>query len=888
MVVTAAHCLRAVSLPDVHVGRYCTNCQDEQGYQRASTVQPIPHPEWERRGESVAAGGDIALLLLDRPLSGPFLRVLNPADPQKSLTDWQSLQFVGYGITSNAARLAEKLQLGRLFFRRRTRCQQLYGDTAVPDDVLCAAGLNGVELCLGDSGGPLIMTGASPEDDIGLGVMSAGSEGCGDNAHIPALFTSFWTYWNDLVHFVEVDETSQPPGSAPDPSPPSDPTPSPTPSPTPAPTDRPTPVPTSAPTHSPTPGPTTAAPTPAPSVAPTSQQTPTGIDSWTPAPNSQLSPSRTSRPPTPAAINVRPAPGPTPARQPLNAGPKSDPDGPPPGVRFVGWASWEQNNQPHGIQDSLMNDACKKAWGWGARAASYTDLTSRRIENLPSTAKMDNHLVFARPGPSACVQPKGNLSSAYPDKNTRLCLAGGKRIPFSCWGLWTSGSCYRGTRNVVCVRPTGPETLRPRVQPTFAGWASWEQDSQAPAVQDSLMNAACRKAFPGSKAASYNDLVVGGIRNLPAKAASGRYVVFTLPGPPACQSPGPEFTSYPDQNSRLCAQPGVAIPTNCTGGWNKNGCYKTSRNAVCVWPGASGNSTVESRAVMAVQTLNKSRESPTVGARPKFAGWASWEQNSQAPAVQDSLMNDACSRAFFGSRAASYNDLVVSGIQDLPAKVDTGRYAVFALPGPLACQNPGPEFNPYPAENSRLCAQPGTAIPTTCTGEWFNNGCYRTTRSAVCVWPVASESGTVLSSARAVKTGQMSDKSRGSPTAPVQPTFVGWASWEQDSQIPAVQDSRMNSACVKAFPGSRAASYKDLVVGGIRSLPAKAIKSRYVVFALQGPPACQNPGPEFTSYPDKNSRLCVQPEMAIPRNCTGGWNKNGCYRGTRNAVCVKG
>ena len=207
--VTAAHCLDKRAW-EVHVGRHCTNCEDDFDYDVTTVVTAIPHPRWAQLGQNVSLGGDIALLMLDPPVRGTYLRVFPQEDPSGFL-EWQALGFVGYGLTTDRPQVADFLQQADVFFRSLKGCQDNWGPLMQADDVICASGID-AKLCQGDSGGPLILMGDSPEQDFGLGVFSASEVGCSrPNKDAPAVFASFYYYREELRSFLGVEEERSPP-----------------------------------------------------------------------------------------------------------------------------------------------------------------------------------------------------------------------------------------------------------------------------------------------------------------------------------------------------------------------------------------------------------------------------------------------------------------------------------------------------------------------------------------------------------------------------------------------------------------------------------------------------------------------------------------------------
>lgn len=207
VVLTAAHCLEgAAGMPrEVHFGRTCSSCTTEQRstYQTARVSSSIKHPRWD--GRMSWNGGNLAILILDRELKGPFLRVSPTIDPEATFRDMQYLHFVGYnGMLDQSGKSATELQETPIPFRSREFCDRIYerkGFIELSPDTMCAGGA-GVTVCSGDSGGPLIVKGKSPEQDFGVGILAGGWPGCGVETELPAFFTSLYYFSYDLKFFI--------------------------------------------------------------------------------------------------------------------------------------------------------------------------------------------------------------------------------------------------------------------------------------------------------------------------------------------------------------------------------------------------------------------------------------------------------------------------------------------------------------------------------------------------------------------------------------------------------------------------------------------------------------------------------------------------------------
>jgi len=204
LVLTAAHCLEpnfnGYDKPFVDIGRTCTNCVSDAGVRRVSVLRSVKHPKWTG---NLSESADLALLILSERVQGPFLRVLPQERPEDSFNDYKPFKFAGYGLVENG-RLSEVLQETDLFYRTRSSCRNIYtyhNFVPGPSDTICAVGDGGSEVCQGDSGGPLILKGATPEQDLAVGILSGGGDGCGRVLELPALFSSLYQYQDDFLRF---------------------------------------------------------------------------------------------------------------------------------------------------------------------------------------------------------------------------------------------------------------------------------------------------------------------------------------------------------------------------------------------------------------------------------------------------------------------------------------------------------------------------------------------------------------------------------------------------------------------------------------------------------------------------------------------------------------
>ena len=109
-------------------------------------------------------------------------------------------------------------------------------------------------------------------------------------------------------------------------------------------------------------------------------------------------------------------------------------------LRFVGVASWNQNNQPYQEQWRLMDEACAALPGAapGCRAATWQEYVEGKIEGLPKVVPSGPYVLFTGPGSEG-------------QRNEFHCMkAVGPGQPLD--GTVTYNNLHTSTRCAVCVR----------------------------------------------------------------------------------------------------------------------------------------------------------------------------------------------------------------------------------------------------------------------------------------------------------------------------------------------------------------------------------------------------------------------------------------------------
>ena len=164
-----------------------------------------PHEEW---GRDVYEGHDIAVVILKNPPRENVSTVRIRPQPGWSdtgapakLWDRQELTILGWGQTNSFEGPAQTLQVAAVQYRRDNwRCEREFsrldprhaGSVVLEETMMCVEVLGGSQTCRGDSGGPLIMQGRTWHEDLAIGILSFGSQDCGDV--LPSVFTDLYYY----------------------------------------------------------------------------------------------------------------------------------------------------------------------------------------------------------------------------------------------------------------------------------------------------------------------------------------------------------------------------------------------------------------------------------------------------------------------------------------------------------------------------------------------------------------------------------------------------------------------------------------------------------------------------------------------------------------------
>eukprot|EP00873_Tetraselmis_striata_P019040 jgi/Tetstr1/439304/TSEL_027745.t1 len=200
-VLTAAHCVDAFhpgEMPIIHIGRYCQGvCTGllarYNRYETAAAERVYVQRDWI----DMFRGNDIAVYTLTEPVRTRPVRV--DVRGAADLHSGTNLNVAGLGVDESGG-LSGFLQEGIIPYRPNPICaaafdaaqdaQQLRlpSQFSVRDSMICAGGETAA--CRGDSGGPLLLMGSAPEEDLLVGVVSFGVQ-CSINidTRLPSIFT---------------------------------------------------------------------------------------------------------------------------------------------------------------------------------------------------------------------------------------------------------------------------------------------------------------------------------------------------------------------------------------------------------------------------------------------------------------------------------------------------------------------------------------------------------------------------------------------------------------------------------------------------------------------------------------------------------------------------
>jgi len=187
-VITAAHCVDDLTPGEVDVLVGAHDLGNRAGARLASVVDIVSHPRFEQ----VAFGYDIALLALETPVDNVSLLPLIPAEAAN--IDGEMATIIGWGSTDSQGEVyPDILQQAEIPVWEPSELEEFDPAAFVFNDISLAASFRsgGVDTCLGDSGGPLLVfrpDGQGNETAVLAGITSFGFGDCAE-ANQPGIYT---------------------------------------------------------------------------------------------------------------------------------------------------------------------------------------------------------------------------------------------------------------------------------------------------------------------------------------------------------------------------------------------------------------------------------------------------------------------------------------------------------------------------------------------------------------------------------------------------------------------------------------------------------------------------------------------------------------------------
>uniref|UniRef100_A0A1B0BPQ0 Peptidase S1 domain-containing protein n=1 Tax=Glossina palpalis gambiensis TaxID=67801 RepID=A0A1B0BPQ0_9MUSC len=215
-VLTAAHCIKdnliGIRLREYNISSQ-EDCAVDDGYIIHCMAAPIDlgiekiikHEKFSKRNFD----NDIALIRLSRSLN--YERSVRPIClPERQDADY----FKKYGVISGWG-LTEKGKMSDVLLHAEVPvlsldyCQKIYPYTHFNATKICASGVDEIDICKGDSGGPLIARLEGYQVGrkfryLQTGIISAGVSTCGDKRFLPGVFTNVASFINWIEEKLEL------------------------------------------------------------------------------------------------------------------------------------------------------------------------------------------------------------------------------------------------------------------------------------------------------------------------------------------------------------------------------------------------------------------------------------------------------------------------------------------------------------------------------------------------------------------------------------------------------------------------------------------------------------------------------------------------------------
>ncbi|XP_055541807.1 phenoloxidase-activating factor 3-like [Wyeomyia smithii] len=215
-VLTAAHCIRnSAAITSVRVGELdlskeidCNIVENEMDCadppQDIKVVKITRHPSHSQRDKK----NDIALLRLERPVA--FSHSVRPicipnGTPEQRSVNPSFYIISGWGLTENGTSF-DVLRYARVppvsLDNCATSVKRISVALRLDQSQICAGGIDAIDSCAGDSGGPLQYVSNRTSRFYQLGVVSYGVRSCGEQS-APGVYTNLMSYLNWIVENVD-------------------------------------------------------------------------------------------------------------------------------------------------------------------------------------------------------------------------------------------------------------------------------------------------------------------------------------------------------------------------------------------------------------------------------------------------------------------------------------------------------------------------------------------------------------------------------------------------------------------------------------------------------------------------------------------------------------
>lgn len=182
LALTNAHCAGDLSV--AAISQY--DVADRTGVVFRTIEREEMHPDYGL-DESIGFDRyDLMLVKFDTPVTKPFISLnLDEKIPDKS---GDELAVLGFGFISPTGPVSQTLQVAETEYVDPKECTPLLcsGNCdrfPFPDDIICTKQNNPeiIRTCFGDSGGPVVMKGNTPDEDILVGVIQGSPALCGSD-----------------------------------------------------------------------------------------------------------------------------------------------------------------------------------------------------------------------------------------------------------------------------------------------------------------------------------------------------------------------------------------------------------------------------------------------------------------------------------------------------------------------------------------------------------------------------------------------------------------------------------------------------------------------------------------------------------------------------------